>query len=613
MCGINGFSFHDPTLLRKMHALTRHRGPDDEGFYDSPEMSLAHNRLSIIDLSCAGHQPMKSSDGRYVIVFNGEIYNFPFLRNELVTQGVRFQSRSDTEVIIEGFACWGVAIFPKLRGIFALAIYDTQEQRLYLARDHVGVKPLYYHFDGTRLYFSSELKAIYASGKVARALDPVAFQSYFHFLYVPGEQTIVQGIKRLPPGSYASFQDHSFEIKRYWELKEGEPLSDYQEAKALVREGVLDAVRSQLISDRPLGVFLSGGVDSTLVLAAMRQTETGSLKTFTVGYASDVESEKYNRDAVLAKRTAAYFGTEHHEYILRPEDAAACLEKTIWHMDEPVSNHIQTSSYFLAEQAKPLITVALGGDGGDELFGGYKRYWLSSVMDRYQALPGSLRRAVVHVAGLFCERERLQRLEVPQGVERWCAFLGQKEAVIASFLHSASVTKNQRDTLSSLFGSPWRDRTNQFMAMDLKTWIPNESLIRSDRMTMAHGLEQRVPLLDVALLELSTRIPSSWKLGARDQGKRILKEAFSDLLPSHVLHQEKRGWFSPMSKWLRGPLLPLAKEILSPSYCEASANFFDFSAIDRILEGHLSGKAYALDTLWSLITFQMWMKGIFLS
>lgn len=610
MCGINGFSFHDPALLRKMHAATRHRGPDDEGFYESPELSLAHNRLSIIDLSSAGHQPMVSHDGRYVVVFNGEIYHFQALKRDLEARGVVFRSRSDTEVVVEGFAHWGKDFFSKLRGIFAFALYDTMEHRLYLVRDPLGVKPLYYHFDGARLIFSSELKAILAAD-VKRKLDPTALNLYFHFLYVPGEQTMMQGIKKLPPGSYATYRDRSFEIKRYWELKEGERIKNYQDAKRLVRDGVLDAVRSQLVSDRPLGVFLSGGIDSTLALAAMRQTVSGPIKTFTVGYQTDVQSEKYNADAVLAKKTAAHFGTEHHEYILGAEDAAVCLEKTIWHMDEPVSNHIQTSTYFLAEQAKPLITVALGGDGGDELFGGYQRYWLSRTLDRFQSVPKSLRETFGRFANFFGDGggDFIGRLNTPSGLARWRAFVGQKEASVSSFLRSVSHRDELIDPiLAPLFGSLWRDQTNQLMAMDLKTWIPDESLVRSDRMTMAHALEQRVPLLDIPLVELSTRIPSKWKLGRRGQGKKILRDACSDLLPAHVLHQEKRGWFSPMAKWMRGPLLPFVREVLSPSYCAASTALFDFAAVDRILEGHLTGKAYALDTIWSLVTFQLWLR-----
>ncbi|HEU0050818.1 MAG TPA: asparagine synthase (glutamine-hydrolyzing) [Patescibacteria group bacterium] len=609
MCGINGFTFSDPAALRRMHQLTRHRGPDDEGFFEDQEISLAHNRLSIIDLSSAGKQPMQTTDGRFVIVFNGEIYNYRQLRAELESLGIRFRSQSDTEVLLYGFEKWGESLLPKLRGIFAFAIWDTKEKRLTLARDQMGVKPLYYTFDGQRLIFSSELKAIFVH-PISRELHPPSLNVYFHLLYVPGSQTIFSQIKKLPGGTVATFSRGTLSIRQWWRVREGSPIENPNEIKALLREKVKEAVASQLISDRPLGVFLSGGIDSTLVLGVMRSLVSTPIQTFTIGYETDIQSERYNADAELAKKTASFFGCEHHAFTMSATEAMSSLERVIWHMDEPVSNHVQTSTYLLAKYAKPLITVALGGDGGDELFGGYARYWYSRAMDRLQRMPRPLRRAFgASFAHLFKKQDFWEDLQTPFSFKRFLLFVSQKESVIQSFLkQSAHQDSGSFSMFDDYFTPVWHDRTNQLMATDLQTWIPDESLIRTDRLTMAHGLEERVPLLDPELVRLAFRIPSRFKLGTRRQGKRILIDAFRDVLPPYVLNQEKRGWFSPTAKWMRGPMLPFVREILSPSFEPATQVYFDFKAIQNLLDAHVEGRVYALNTLWSLVTFQLWYR-----
>ena len=343
---------------------------DDEGLFEADGISLAHNRLSIIDLSSAGRQPMTTPDGRWTIVFNGEIYNYRELRAELEKLGESFVSTSDTEVLLHAFARWGQAVLPRLNGIFAFAVWDRDERALTLVRDQIGVKPLYYCIDGERLIFSSEIKAILQSG-IARDLDADALNTYLRLLYVPSPKTVYRGIMKLPPGAAAVFRGRKFGLRRYWRLKEGERIASYPEAVDGVRERTLVAVQRQLVSDRPLGVFLSGGIDSTSVLAAMRAIQPGGeIKTFTVGYEKTDQAEKYNADARIARETSKFFGTTHHEFVLSADDVLSNFEKIIWHMDEPIANHVQPSTYVIARESKPEITVALGGDGGDELFGG---------------------------------------------------------------------------------------------------------------------------------------------------------------------------------------------------------------------------------------------------
>lgn len=605
MCGINGFTWRDPGLLRKMHELTSHRGPDDQGLWETEFVSFAHNRLSIIDLSPGGHQPMASPDGRFTIVFNGEIYNYRELRAELEGMGERFTSNSDTEVLLRMFARFGEGCLARLNGIFAFALWDRDEKSLRLVRDQIGVKPLYYFYDGKQLAFSSEMKALLPLCE-QRKIDREALNAYFRLLYVPGEKTMVEGIKRLMPGHVATFKDGVFGIKSFWKLQEGTSVESYDEAVAGVRERLKTSVARQLVSDRPVGVFLSGGIDSSAVLGLASESAKGSLKAFTVSYASDFQQEKYNADAELAAKTAKHFGAEHHVIRLDAMMARDLFETTAWHMDEPVANHIQTSTYALAQFAKPEITVALGGDGGDELFGGYPRYWYAAHLNRLHRLP--LPWSVFR----YAPKESWKKLAATSGLERHLSFVAQKEVDISSVLkREMNDSFATPKILDPYFVGSWKDQTNRLMAADVGTWLPDESLIRTDRLTMAHGLEQRVPILDIDLVEYAFRIPSKYKLGDRKQGKRVLIDAMKPWIAPHLLNEEKRAWNSPMAKWIRGPLLPFMKEILSPGYAPGSEAYLDFEGLQGMLKDHVDVRKYALAPLWSAVSFQLWYKQVF--
>ncbi len=599
MCAVNGFNFSDLGLMEKMNKTTRHRGPDDEGVFISDGISLGSRRLAIIDTSPAGHQPMSTPDGRYAIVYNGELYNFPELRQELEAKGVKFRSHSDTETLLWFFAREGPACLSRLNGIFAFAIWDNFEKRLFLARDPVGVKPLYYYFDGRRFIFSSEAKAIFCHD-VSRTLNSEALNLYFRFLYVPSPLTMWEGIKKFPAGHWAVLDKEKFEIKPFWELKEGSYFESEEEIKKVIRAKFLGAVKRQLISDRPLGLFLSGGIDSTAILAAMSREAGAPVKTFSVGFETPIQKERYNADFALARRSAKYFGSEHHELVITGKDLKENFEKILWHMDEPVSNPIQGATYLLSAFAKKEVDVVFGGDGGDELFGGYERYWYNFWLERSGGLP---RRLAAVIWPKWAKKFE------PFGSERFLSFMSQKETAVSRFLKpEANMALVGAKHFAPYFEKSWEDATNQMMAVDLRTWLQDESLLRTDKLTMAHGLEERVPILDLEMVKLAFKIPSRFKIGTRRRGKRVFREALAKDLPPFILKEEKRGWFSPASKWLRGDLKDFAREVLSENYCPQNTNLFDFKEIQKILDEHLESKFYHLNTLWSLITFQVWSR-----
>lgn len=621
MCGINGFNFVDKGLIHEMNETTKHRGPDDVGVFLSTNYSLGHNRLSIIDLSQAGHQPMHSKDKRYTIVYNGEIYNFLDIKNELIAKGYTFVSNTDTEVILHAYEEWGSECLEKFNGMFAFAILDNQTEQLFLARDRVGIKPLYYYHKDGVFIFSSEAKAIFKH-KIDKIINKDALNIYFRLLYVPAPLTIWENIYKLEPGHCAFVKGGKLEIRRYWNIDEKPLIYDRKYLKSEIARLLADSIKMQLVSDRPVGVFLSGGIDSTII-AGVASSFSKNIKTFSVGFEETAQAEKYNNDAKIARKTAQYFGTNHHEYILPIKDVIDSLENSIYHMDEPISNHIQAVNLLLAHEASKQVAVVLGGDGGDELFGGYERYYYNYLIDRFQKIPKFLRKNIMVEAifNIVGKSALYEKINTPPGVSRYLNFLAQKEDQIKLFLRKEfNNTAATKEWYKKLYfdNVDQKNFTRQFMRTDLLSWLPSESLVRSDKMSMASGLEQRVPFLDHRLVELADCIPLEYKIGGKGihigrsgtgyKGKDILKKAMSAYLPDFVLEQPKWGWFSPAAKWIRGDLKGYFEEVMSPSYCAGTKDMFDFDAIQKILEDHQSGERYALNTLWSIFTFQIWYK-----
>lgn len=613
MCGINGFNFKDQSLIQAMVKKTSHRGPDDCGFFVDENISLGHNRLSIIDLSAAGHQPMLSPDNNLAIIYNGEIYNFLEIKKELEAKGYTFKSKTDTEVILFGFQEWGVKVFEKLNGIFSLAIWDKRNETLYLARDPFGVKPLYYYWQNNKFIFSSEIKSI-LEHPIKKVLNTKALNVYFRFLYIPEPETAFQNIFKLPAGNYLILKNKQVDIKRYYQLPLAKEYIDYQQAKNDLRQTFDQAVKSQLMSDRPLGLFLSGGFDSTAILGAMQQHAQQPIKTFTVGFKTDIDYEKYNADAILAKKTAEYYHTDHQQIDISTQDIIDNFFKVAYQVDDLVSNHIQVANYLLANFAKQKVDVILGGDGGDELFAGYERYYLNYWIDRWQRFPQQLRDNFLtrNIAKIAKKDSLLQKINTSDPQSRFFSYMAQKESQVASILHQEINDRQAVDDYwQPFFVDIGQGYTKDSMMLDIKTWLAEESLLRSDKLSMAWALEQRVPILDKRMVELAFRVPNKWKINNRQQGKKIFIDALQDYFPGYLFSEKKRGWFSPAAKWLRGDLKYFAQELLSPNFNRDTQQYLDFDKINILFNGHISQKEYALNMIWAVMTFQAWYKEYF--
>ena len=442
MCSINGFNFQNKELIQKMVNETRHRGPDQEGFYYDENISLGHARLSIIDLSERARQPLWNEDKSICVICNGEIYNFQELRKELQERGHRFFSRSDTEVILHLYEEKKEKCLEDLNGIFAFAIYDKNKGKIFLARDRIGVKPLYYYFEPSmnsgqaKFIFSSEIKAI-LSHSIPREIDREGLSHYFRIFFVPSPFTLFKGIKKIPAAHYLLYKNGEIALKKYWDLKDASEMKSAKEATEGIKALLRDSVKRQLVSDRPVGVFLSGGIDSTSVLGMVSEFMPREIKTYSVGFDINIEPEKYNRDFWLARQTAQHYGTNHHELLINDIDARDNIEKVIWHMEEPAPNPIQIATFLLAREAKKEVAVVLGGDGGDEIFGGYPRYYYSKLIDYYQFLPLLLRKNVPPwFLKVFSKRENLkEKLNTPQGVPRYLLFMAQKAEILSQVLN----------------------------------------------------------------------------------------------------------------------------------------------------------------------------------
>ena len=604
--------------LKRMRDSLRHRGPDDEGLAIIAEagVGLIHTRLSIIDLTKAGHQPMWNDDKTVAIIFNGEIYNFPELRQELEKEGIKFRSRSDTEVILRGYEVWGQAVLPRLNGMFAFAIWDSRENWLWLARDRMGKKPLYYWFDpqSKTLLFASEIKGLLVWPMVKRQINKAGFNLYLTFGYIPAPETIFADVKKLPAAHWLLFDGDNLEISRYWSPP---ALATWQttqkEYQKAIKEQVEKAIERRLISDVPLGVFLSGGIDSSIVTGVMSRLRSEPIQTFSAAYEVGPRSFKYNQDADLAEVTARKFNTNHTRLTIRPEsNLSGYLEKVIWQMDEPHANPTLVSTYLLAELVKQQgITVALTGDGSDEIFGGYPRYLADRYLSLIRKIPLPLRRLLLNPRLLAKSKVAPQTpawyLDWWQqfGKEHQERFLtpGWRPSQCKEVRLPYIAEEKVEEILTLVRGGSDQD---VLALLDLLLWIPEESNMRLDKMTMAHGLEARSPFLDYQLVELALTIPFSrkvqWRPGIK-QGKTLLRQTFADLLPPEIIKSAKRGWFSPRYYWLKDLLMPEVEKTLR--WLPETGIFT--TAVSSAGVGYEKDAALQ-QRLWSLLIFGVWYK-----
>jgi asparagine synthase (glutamine-hydrolysing) len=611
MCGIAGMvGQRDPRLLRAMGRILAHRGPDDEGFYEEGEVGLAARRLKIIDL-VGGHQPIANEDQSCWLVFNGEIYNFRDLRDHLEKKGHRFRSRTDGETILHLYEEEGDGCLRHLEGMFAFALWDRSRRRLLLARDHLGIKPLYYRHDAGRLAFASELKALLLDPTCPREVDPDALALYLTFLYIPSPATIFRGIRKLPPGHALVFEDGRATVSDYWDLPfPRERLGDRREAHAEVLAGLKDSVARHLVSDVPLGVFLSSGMDSSTVVALMRGLTSGPIKTFTL----DFEEVSFS-EAAAARVPARAFGTEHREFIVRP-DVADLLSRLVWHLDEPLGDSSLIVTALVSELARREVTVALSGIGGDELFFGYPRYLGARLARYYQVLPLALRHAVGGLARWIPDSDRsdnppgrLRRfleagpLSPGERYLAWISFLTPD--ALAELLSDGGAPVDPRALHRGHWSRcPSPNLTDALLYLDLKTYLPDDLLMLGDKMSMASSLELRVPFCDRRLVELIARLaPAVRAPGFRL--KPLLREVMGPLLPAEVLRRPKRGFMVPLAQWFRGPLRTLALDLLHDKRLDAGG-VLNPVGVGRLLQAHLQGRRSYYDQLFALIVFQLW-------
>ena len=601
-----------------MLKILEHRGPDDTGRYLDGEAALGMTRLSIIDL-VTGQQPMRSEDGTVTLVFNGEIYNFRDLRGELQARGRRFATRSDTEVLLRAWEAYGPACVDRLRGMFAFAVWDARRRRLFLARDRVGKKPLYYwHRDGV-LVFASEPKALLRHPAVGRALDLTALEHYAAFGYTPAARSIFDGIAKLPPGHTATLAGGVLSVARYWTLPAGATAArpaPREELLGRVRAEVRDAVRARLEADVPLGVFLSGGVDSSVIVACMRELNVGRLATFSVGFGADLSHD----ERPYARAVAQRFETEHHEEVLEPK-AADLAAAVVRYVDEPFADSSAIPTLVVAEATARHLKVALSGIGGDETFGGYPRYLgvrLSEAWARaprvLRAGPEALARWLPDSAGSRNLGDWARRFAAGAGrpmPERYIGWTRFFDAPALEALATPALARHFGSDVEAAHRAAWAgrrggDAVDGAWRIDLATYLPDDLLTMADRMSMARSLELRAPFCDHRLIEFSLSIPAAAKLeGFRL--KALLKAAFADVLPPSVVNRRKQGFMIPLSRWLRTTLRDLVDDTLAPERVRARG-LWRPEVVARLVSEHLAGARTHGDRIWTLVVLELWMR-----
>jgi asparagine synthase (glutamine-hydrolysing) len=631
MCGIYGEISDRPAAVECGQAI-RHRGPDDAGqqvfVLHNPKLyvSLLHRRLSIIDLSPAGRQPMTNEDGTVWIIFNGEIYNFQELREQLIAAGHHFQSKTDTETIIHGYEQWGEGVIARLHGMFALAIWDTQQRRLLLARDRIGKKPLFYYSDGNKFLFGSEIKSLLASGETPVKPDMEALHDYLTYLYFPAPRTAFAGICKLPPATLMTVQvgadgKLTQQQKIFWDPVESAGAArevPLQEAVERTRELINEAVRSRLISDVPLGVFLSGGLDSGSIAAFAARNSQERIKTFTIGF----QDSKYFDESQPAAEVAGKFGADHH---LLQVDAhcAEHMATVVRHFDEPFGNPTAVLEYLLTRQMRQSVTVALSGDGGDEAFGGYVRYAGARMAQRYRKLPSAFTRGfMVRLSHLLRDdtrgrhgyrrvREFLESAWMPQQEMylQWVGYFSEKEKR-SMYTQEFSQRVGARDSgnfLRELFRrGDSLDPLARLGYVDMASFLSGNCLEYADRMAMANSLELRCPLADHRIQEFGLSLPFSWKY-RRGKTKWILREAMKGTLPQSILQGKKIGFNPPVPQWINGELRPLISDLLSP-HAIGQRGIFRPDAISTLLQDHFQGKRDNALKIWGLLMLELWFR-----
>jgi asparagine synthase (glutamine-hydrolysing) len=636
MCGIIGsINWGDSETLARMNNAQAHRGPDDQGIWESRLsdgglVGLGSRRLAILDLSPLGHMPMTTPDGRFSITHNGEVYNYLALRRELEAKGYSFRSGTDTETVLYMYKEYGPSSVGRLNGMFAFAIWDDERKELFCARDHFGIKPLYYCHKGERFAFASEVKALLELPEIPRRINLEALNQYLTFLWVPDPLTMFDTILKLPAGHYALFRDGKLHLEQYWNLKFPAARHEFKSSEAELAEELrrrfTDSVKAQLASDVPLGSFLSAGLDSTSIVAAMSEARGEPSRTYTIAF-----PQKYRRgeitldDTDVARRTAQYFGCDHTEIVVEP-DVVGLLPKLVYHMDEPVADPAIITAYLVSREARKTVTVLLSGVGGDELFAGYRKHAGQRLLEQYQRIPGVLRQKLIEPLVLALPALRGTPVKGHVRLAKKMARSGSLSSQDYFLMNSTYLTEEQK---ALLYAPGVRERTNgagawsrhlkyfdevadadflnQMLYVDTKAFMTSLNLTYNDKMSMASSVEVRVPFLDWELAEWAAwNIPPGLKL---HQGttKHILREAMRAYLPAEVLEQKKAGFGAPADYWLAHDLREMVDDLLSESNLRAR-ELFNPAQVRQLIDEQRRGRQDWSLQIWQFLTLELWMQ-----
>jgi asparagine synthase (glutamine-hydrolysing) len=623
MCGLAGF-FRNPSTphreahrgwLEAMGQAIIHRGPDAGAVWLDDHVGMVHRRLSILDLSAAGTQPMVSRTGRYVIAFNGEIYNYLELRHALNAAGFTFRTQTDTEVLLALFEHKGVKCLDELNGMFAIAIWDTEAKQLFLARDRLGKKPLYYYQESGQFAFASEIKALLPAPFIKTELRPDAVKDFFAYQYVPDPKSIYKNIHKLPPGHWLITNGEECQLQQYWDLSFASPSSASQsELESGLYDLINDAVRLRMISDVPLGAFLSGGIDSSAVVGLMAGHSSKPVTTCAIGF----DSKRFD-EVQWAKKVADQFKTDHHEFTVK-DNVAGSLVDIARYFDEPFADPSFVPTYFVSQLARQKVTVALAGDGGDENFAGYSKYRTDQIENRLRNLfPGPLRRGLFPMLAKMAGGFSTSATRKAQSLLGTLAMDPDRSFFVTNSFFRQSVWDDlvrgdlKRETAGydpaditrhHYANADTDDHLAKILYTDIKTYLPGGILVKVDRMSMANSLETRAPLLDYRVVEYAARIPSALKLNGKEK-KYILKHAFEKLLPEDVLYRKKMGFSVPLAQWLRSELFELADAVFH-SDDGGLAQCFDMHKVRKLWQIHQQGQNQNTQELWSMLAFELW-------
>jgi asparagine synthase (glutamine-hydrolysing) len=632
MCGIAGIIRHnghrlDEQTLSDMTLALRHRGPDDGGIHmirhSDIEIGLGHRRLSIIDLSESGHQPMTNEDGTLWITYNGEIYNFREIKDELIRYGHVFSSDTDTEVIIHGYEQYGIEILKKINGMFAFGLWDDRKRQLFLARDRYGKKPVYYQCSKGGLIFASELKSLLKHSDIKREIDLKSLSRYLLCEYVPAPFSIIKDIFKVPAGHYLTWQAGSVSILPYWQIRfdsaDQRALPDEFELEGQLIDLLRKSVERRLVSDVPLGVFLSGGIDSSSIVALMAELiPSNQIKTFSIGF----EDRSFD-ESNYARRVAKLFGTDHHEKVFTPTMMLDTLPDVWDFLDEPFADASVLPTYMLSKFTREFVTVALGGDGGDEIFAGYDPFLAHRAADLYQGIPTMIRDKVLaplfnalpvstkNMSFDFRIKQFLKGIPYPPAIRNqiWLGSFDMTEQK-KLFTHESHELLADYDPYSEIHqscrGVSFRDSVDQLIYVYCRYYLGEDILTKVDRASMAASLEVRAPYLDREFVECVNRLPSKFKLHGLIR-KYLLKKSLQRKLPGDILHRKKKGFGIPLAEWLKGELKPILLDVFSPARIRREG-LFDVGMIETLLREHFSGEKDNRKPIWTLLMFEMWRE-----